>query len=43
MQSPYIGVTGFMSSSEIEAVLGAVPKESRYSLMVGALASGKTL
>ncbi len=43
MQGPYIGVTGFMTSSEVEAVLGALPEKSRYSLMVGVLASGKAL
>jgi hypothetical protein len=43
MQYPYVGVTGFMSSSEVEAVLGALPEKSRYSLMVGVLASSKTL
>lgn len=43
MQRPYIGVTGFMSSSEVAAVLSVVPEKSRYSLMVGVLASGKTL
>jgi hypothetical protein len=43
MQSPYIGVTGFMSSAEVEAVLGVVPEKSRYSLMVGVLASRATL
>lgn len=43
MQRSYVGVTGFMASSEVGMVLGAVPEKPRYSLMVGVLASGKTL
>ena len=43
MSEPYIGVTGFMSALEVEAVLSAVPTDKKYLLMVGVLASNKTL
>ncbi len=40
---PYIGVTGFMSQEETDAVLDVVPKKPSHLLMVGVLASAKTL
>lgn len=40
---PYIGITGFMSCGEVDAVLRHWPANSRYRLMVGVLISGKTL
>jgi hypothetical protein len=43
MLEPYIGVTGFMSALEVEAVLAAVPSDKKYVLMAGVLASNKTL
>ena len=46
MNSPYIGVTGFMSKEEITEAVGVfdrLPYESDRKLMVGVLASCKTL
>lgn len=43
MTTPYIGVTGFMNWSEVDEVLKAVPPDARHKLMVGVLASSKTL
>lgn len=43
MRKPYIGITGFMSSSEVTEVLGSMPKDCERLLMVGVLASQKTL
>jgi hypothetical protein len=40
---PYVGVTGFMHSDEVAALLATVPAHSRYRLMVGVLMSSKTL
>jgi phosphoribosylanthranilate isomerase len=43
MIHPYIGVTGFMSSEEVSAVLQGLPTKSPRKLMVGVLASSKTI
>lgn len=40
---PYVGITGFMSSGEVKAVLKEVPIDCNRLLMVGVLASSKTL
>lgn len=40
---PYIGVTGFRTRHEVETVLDTVPPEAKRRLMVGVLASSKTL
>lgn len=40
---PYIGITGFMSMFEVARVLDEVPSDSDRRLMVGVLASSKTL
>jgi hypothetical protein len=40
---PYIGVTGFMSRSEVNAALAAFPKNPVWRLMIGVLMSSKTL
>ncbi len=40
---PYVGVTGFMSSAEVNEALAMVPAGSTRRLMVGVLASSKTL
>lgn len=40
---PYIGVTGFMQKVEVEAALRALHISSTHKLMVGVLASWKTL
>lgn len=40
---PYIGITGFMESHEIETCLRVMPQDSKYRLMVGLLISNKTL
>lgn len=40
---PYIGVTGFMSQAEVSAVLEVVPRGAAHKLMVGVLASWKTV
>lgn len=40
---PYIGVTGFMSQSEVEAIMTLLPQNCRHLLMVGVLASQRTL
>ena len=40
---PYIGITGFMHRGEVDAVLGVFPEDSPRKLMVGVLASEKTL
>ncbi len=42
MHPPYIGITGFMRKIEVEAALQSL-KPGRHKLMVGVLASGKTL
>lgn len=43
MKQPYIGITGFMSRNEIQSVLDSMPKDSNRLLMVGVLASLKTV
>ncbi len=43
MVHPYIGVTGFMSAQEVNEVLQELPSESQRKLMVGVLASSKTI
>lgn len=43
MKQPYVGITGFMSQNEIQSVLDSMPKDSNRLLMVGVLASQKTL
>ncbi|MBI2633130.1 MAG: hypothetical protein HYW78_01945 [Parcubacteria group bacterium] len=40
---PYIGVTGFMYQSEVVSALSALPKQSSRKLMIGVLASSKTV
>lgn len=40
---PYIGITGFMSREEVDFVLSKMPENSDRLLMVGVLASSKTL
>lgn len=40
---PYIGITGFMTNEETMEILNLVPTSSNMSLMVGVLASWKTL
>lgn len=40
---PYIGVTGFMSRTEVNEALTAVSGETLYRLMVGVLMSSETL
>jgi len=41
--APYIGVTGFMSHDEVQSVLEVVPQDASHKLMVGVLASWKTV
>lgn len=41
--NPYIGVTGFTKPVEVLETIRAFPKKSRYKLMVGVLATWKTL
>lgn len=43
MIDPYIGVTGFMNSHEVGAILWSLPKTSHHRLMAGVLASSKTV
>ncbi len=43
MPRPYIGVTGFMDAKEVEEIISEVPPDSKYDLMVGVLASQKTM
>lgn len=40
---PYIGITGFVSSVEVSSVLNTVPANSKRLVMVGVLASLKTM
>jgi hypothetical protein len=40
---PYIGITGFMHSSEIGKLICSLPHDLDYKLMVGVLASYRTL
>jgi hypothetical protein len=41
--TPYIGITGFMSRQEVDAVLAALPEYSDRLVMIGVLASNKTI
>ncbi|HBI33792.1 MAG TPA: hypothetical protein DEA43_03200 [Candidatus Moranbacteria bacterium] len=43
MNKPYIGVTGFMSRAEVDAVLTAIPAGAERLLMIGVLVSSKTM
>ncbi|OGC58182.1 hypothetical protein A3A70_00405 [candidate division WWE3 bacterium RIFCSPLOWO2_01_FULL_42_11] len=43
MRNPYVGITGFMSRAEVDAVLSEFPKTAARALMVGVLVSSKTL
>lgn len=43
MKQPYVGITGFMSQDEVRSVLDSMLKDSSRLLMVGVLASQKTL
>jgi hypothetical protein len=43
MSRPYIGVTGFMAYEQVEQALQAIPEKSSHDLMIGVLASSKTL
>ncbi len=43
MRPPYIGVTGFMQRSEVSAVLDGLSGRGDHQLMIGVLASSKTL
>lgn len=40
---PYIGITGFMSREEVEAMNALMPEDCRHLLMVGILANQRTL
>lgn len=40
---PYIGITGFVSHEEVEAMLALMPENCEHLLMVGVLASQRTL
>jgi len=40
---PYVGVTGFMSSTEVNKAITMIPRKSKRRLMVGVLMSSKTL
>ncbi len=41
--TPYIGVTGFVSRSEVQSIFNTIPENSSRLLMVGVLARYKTL
>jgi hypothetical protein len=43
VNKPYIGITGFVSRQEVEAMLALMPAEGRHKLMVGVLVSSKSL
>lgn len=43
LKKPYIGVTGFMSRAEVDAVLTAIPAGAERLLMVGVLVSSKSI
>ena len=43
MHTPYIGITGFVNSHEVADVLDSTPRESDRLLMIGVLASSRTL
>ena len=40
---PYTGITGFMKASEVSAVLDSIPADAERMVMVGVLASSKTI
>lgn len=40
---PYIGVTGFMNRTDAEEILKIWPDNAKYDLMIGVLASSKTI
>lgn len=40
---PYIGITGFMSRDEMDAMLALLPENCRHMLMVGVLANQRTI
>ncbi len=42
-RKPYIGITGFTTREQVEALLGVMPRRPNRSLMVGVLVSQKTL
>lgn len=43
MNQPYIGITGFMSRKEVDEILQNVPADLNRQIMIGVLASFKTL
>ena len=43
IKQPYIGITGFMNPKEVKSVLNLMPESSNRLLMVGVLASQKTI
>lgn len=43
MKTPYIGITGFMSREEVVHVLKTVPVDTGRLIMIGVLASQKTM
>ncbi len=43
MKPPYIGITGFMQRSEVQEILSVVPPKSLSKVMIGVLASSKTI
>lgn len=43
MRKPYIGITGFMTNEEVDTMLNLMPPSSKRLLMVGVLASWKTM
>lgn len=43
MERPYIGITGFMSADEVQAMLALMPASANRALMVGVLASLNTM
>lgn len=43
MKKPYIGITGFVSGNEVDFILGHPPRNSNRLIMIGVLASLKTL
>lgn len=43
MHRPYVGITGFMSREEVQSILDVVPEDSTTDVMIGVLASLKTL
>jgi hypothetical protein len=42
-QKPYIGVTGFTNGDEVRSLLDTIPQNTNRLIMVGVLASSKTL